>query len=64
MTIDELRMTNDPPKANQRRLWLEKRPKAAPYETPPRLNSKQIERRTSNVEHRTSNMDGATLYRF
>jgi hypothetical protein len=28
------------------------------------LNSKQIERRTSNVQHRTSNIDDATLYRF
>jgi len=26
------------------------------------INSKQIERRTSNVQHRTSNIDGATLY--
>jgi hypothetical protein len=28
----------------------------------PGLNSKQIERRTSNVQHRTSNIDDATLY--
>jgi len=28
----------------------------------PGLNSKQIERRTSNVQHRTSNIDNATLY--
>ena len=27
-------------------------------------HSKQIERRTSNVQHRTSNIDDATLYRF
>ena len=34
------------------------------YETPPIRNGRQIEHRTSNVQHRTSNNDGATLYLF
>jgi hypothetical protein len=36
--------------------------KLAAFQAGPGLNSKQIERRTSNVQHRTSNIDDATLY--
>jgi hypothetical protein len=35
----------------------------APYKTPPGLNCKQIERRTSNIQHRMSNIDMAAKRR-